>query len=101
MTKTVESVPQTGQGLHSPDDGRQGLDLSRMSFVQAGAIQRELLTLEFPSTFGNSLQLAFFQVCGFFQLITVANDTILISLCIFTDSGIPLCSQDSESQWAD
>lgn len=70
-TKAVESVQQSGQGVHSPDDGRQGLDLSRMSFVQAGAIQRELLALEFPSTFRNSLRLAFFQVCCFFQLISV------------------------------
>lgn len=45
------------------DDGRKGLDLSKMSFLQASEIQRDLSHLEFPYTFGHSLELGFIQVC--------------------------------------
>lgn len=44
------------------DGGRQGLDLSKMSFTQASEIQRQLAHLEFPYTFAHSLELGFIQV---------------------------------------
>ena len=45
------------------DDGRLGLDLGKMTFTQASKIQKELASLEFPYTFGHSLELGFIQVC--------------------------------------
>jgi hypothetical protein len=44
-------------------DGRLGLDLGNMTFTQASKIQKELAQLEFPYTFGHSLELGFIQVC--------------------------------------
>lgn len=43
-------------------DGRLGLDLGKMSLTQASKIQKELASLEFPYTFGHSLELGFIQV---------------------------------------
>lgn len=58
----VEQSTEKGNGEYV-DDGRQGLDLSRMSFKQASEIQREISHLEFPYSFGHSLELGFIQVC--------------------------------------
>lgn len=44
------------------DDGRMGLDLGTMSFTQASKIQLEIASLEFPYSFGHSLELGFIQV---------------------------------------
>jgi hypothetical protein len=44
------------------DDGRMGLDLGHMSFTQASKIQLEIASLEFPYSFGHSLELGFIQV---------------------------------------
>jgi hypothetical protein len=51
-------------GAESPADGRLGLDLGKMTFTQASKIQKELAQLEFPYTFGHSLELGFIQVCS-------------------------------------
>jgi hypothetical protein len=49
--------------MQNPAEGRFGLDLGKMTFSQASKIQKELAQLEFPYTFGHSLELGFIQVC--------------------------------------
>ncbi|KAJ9095349.1 hypothetical protein QFC21_005715 [Naganishia friedmannii] len=61
------------------DDGRKGLDLSKMSFLQASEIQRDLSHLEFPYTFGHSLELGFIQTLAFPYPAKILNDTRQIS----------------------
>lgn len=54
--------PLSSGGSQNPEDGRLGLDLGKMTFTQASKIQKELAQLEFPYTFGHSLELGFIQV---------------------------------------
>jgi hypothetical protein len=60
-TRQTEKSPAS-DGMQDPEDGRLGLDLGTMTFTQASKIQKELAQLEFPYTFGHSLELGFIQV---------------------------------------
>lgn len=55
-----ETAASDSEAIES--DGRLGLDLGKMTFTQASKIQKELASLEFPYTFGHSLELGFIQV---------------------------------------
>jgi hypothetical protein len=61
-TRTSVSSEVKGGDRDEVDDGRMGLDLGRMSFTQASKIQLEIASLEFPYSFGHSLELGFIQV---------------------------------------
>ena len=76
-------------------DGRLGLDLGKMTFTQASKIQKELASLEFPYTFGHSLEL------GFIQVRSGLCWSHRSSVDIASDSGLSVSCQNSQQHASD
>lgn len=94
--KVTNGLSSEVDGDDGQDDGRMGLDLGKMSFTQASKIQLEIASLEFPYSFGHSLELGFIQVrLSCYPRAPGGTLTFGIDTCV------PLSSKDAEQHAPD